>query len=51
MRNRAAVLYGVHDLRMDEVPVPEPGHREVLVEVRAIGGETGAVAAARGLAG
>jgi L-iditol 2-dehydrogenase len=37
MRNRAAVLYGVHDLRIDEVPVPEPGPREVLVEVRAVG--------------
>jgi L-iditol 2-dehydrogenase len=37
MRNRAAVLHGVHDLRVDEVPVPAPGPREVLVEVRAVG--------------
>jgi len=37
MHNRAAVLYGVHDLRIDEVPVPAPGPREVLVEVRAVG--------------
>jgi L-iditol 2-dehydrogenase len=37
MQNRAAVLYGVHDLRIDEVPIPEPGAREVLVEVRAVG--------------
>jgi L-iditol 2-dehydrogenase len=37
MQNRAAVLYGVHDLRIDEVPVPEPGPRQVLVEVNAVG--------------
>jgi L-iditol 2-dehydrogenase len=37
MQNRAAVLHGVHDLRIDDVPVPEPGPREVLVEVRAVG--------------
>ena len=37
MQNRAAVLYGVHDLRVDDVPVPEPGQGEVLVEVRAVG--------------
>ncbi|HZD69519.1 MAG TPA: NAD(P)-dependent alcohol dehydrogenase [Actinomycetes bacterium] len=37
MQNRAAVLHGIHDLRIDDVPVPEPGPREVLVEVRAIG--------------
>jgi len=37
MQNRAAVLYGVRDLRIDEVPVPEPGPREVLVEVNAVG--------------
>jgi L-iditol 2-dehydrogenase len=37
MRNRAAVLHGVHDLRIDDVPVPTPGPGEVLVEVRAVG--------------
>jgi len=37
MRNRAAVLHGVGDLRIEEVPVPEPGSKEVLVEVRAVG--------------
>ena len=37
MQNRAAVLHGVRDLRIEDVPVPEPGPREVLVEVRAVG--------------
>jgi L-iditol 2-dehydrogenase len=37
MQNRAAVLHGVHDLRIEDIPVPEPGPREVLVEVRAVG--------------
>jgi L-iditol 2-dehydrogenase len=37
MQNRAAVLYGVHDLRIDEVLVPEPGPRQVLVQVKAVG--------------
>ena len=37
MRNRAAVLHGVGDLRIEDVPVPEPGPKEVLVEVRAVG--------------
>jgi len=37
MQNRAAVLHGVHDLRIADVPIPEPGPREVLVEVRAVG--------------
>ncbi len=35
--NRAAVLHGVGDLRIEERPVPEPGPNEVLVEVRAVG--------------
>ena len=35
--NRAAVLYGKGDLRVEEIPVPEPGPREVLVEVAAVG--------------
>ncbi|HEX2740018.1 MAG TPA: alcohol dehydrogenase catalytic domain-containing protein, partial [Rubrobacter sp.] len=37
MHNRAAVMYGTHDVRLEEVPVPEPGPKEVLVEVRAVG--------------
>jgi L-iditol 2-dehydrogenase len=35
--NRAAVLYGVRDLRVEPHPLPEPGPREVLVEVRSVG--------------
>jgi len=35
--NRAAVLHGVGDVRIEERPVPEPGPREVLVEVGAVG--------------
>jgi hypothetical protein len=35
--NRAAVLYGPQDLRIEERPVPAPGRREVLVEIRAVG--------------
>jgi len=37
MRNEAAVLYGPHDVRLEERPVPVPGPREVLVEVRSVG--------------
>jgi len=37
LQNRAAVLHGVHDLRIQDIPVPEPGPKEVLVEVRAVG--------------
>jgi L-iditol 2-dehydrogenase len=37
MQNRAAVMYGTHDVRLEEVPVPEPGPKEVLVEIRAVG--------------
>ncbi len=36
-RMRAAVLHGVGDLRVEEVPVPEIGADEVLVRVRACG--------------
>jgi L-iditol 2-dehydrogenase len=36
-RNKAAVLYGVGDLRVEERPVPVPGPREVLVAVRSVG--------------
>jgi len=35
--NRAAVLYGPHDLRVEEIEVPTPGPSEVLVEVAAVG--------------
>jgi L-iditol 2-dehydrogenase len=37
MDNLAAVLYGVRDLRVEAHPMPEPGPREVLVEIRAVG--------------
>ena len=37
MHNRAAVMYGTHDVRLEEIPVPEPSPKEVLVEVRAVG--------------
>jgi len=30
-------MYGTHDVRLEDVPVPEPGFREVLVEIRAVG--------------
>lgn len=33
----AAVLYNFNDLRLDEVPVPEPGPGEVVVKVKACG--------------
>ncbi len=35
--NRAAVLHGIADLRIEQRPVPEPGPQEVLVEIRAVG--------------
>lgn len=34
---RAALLYGVADLRVETVPVPEPGPTEVLVRIEACG--------------
>ena len=37
MHNRAAVMYGTHDVRLEDKPVPEPGPKEVLVEIRAVG--------------
>jgi L-iditol 2-dehydrogenase len=37
LQNRAAVLHGVRDLRIEDIAVPEPGPMEVLVEVRAVG--------------
>ena len=35
--NRSAVLHGVGDVRIQDRPVPEPGTREVLVEIAAVG--------------
>jgi L-iditol 2-dehydrogenase len=37
MHNRAAIMYGTHDIRLENRPVPEPGSKEVLVEIRAVG--------------
>ena len=37
MQNRAAVMHGTHDVRLEDVPVPEPGKDEVLVEIKAVG--------------
>jgi (R,R)-butanediol dehydrogenase/meso-butanediol dehydrogenase/diacetyl reductase len=34
---RAAVFYGQHDLRIEDVAVPEPTARELLLEVHAVG--------------
>lgn len=35
--NLAAVLHGVDDLRIEPVPMPSPGPRDVLVEVQSVG--------------
>lgn len=35
--NRAAVLHGAGDLRVEAVPTRDPGEREVLVAIRAVG--------------
>ncbi len=35
--NRAAVLHGTRDLRIEERPMPEPGPREVVVEIATVG--------------
>lgn len=37
MRNEAAIMHDVHDVRIEERPVPEPGPHEVLVEIKAVG--------------
>jgi L-iditol 2-dehydrogenase len=37
MQNRAAVMYGMHDVRLEDKPLPEPGAKEVLVEIKAVG--------------
>lgn len=36
-QNRAAVMYDTHDIRLEERSVPEPGPKEVLVEIKAVG--------------
>jgi L-iditol 2-dehydrogenase len=30
-------MHGTHDVRLEDVPVPEPGPKEILVEIRAVG--------------
>ncbi|WP_273887936.1 NAD(P)-dependent alcohol dehydrogenase [Rubrobacter naiadicus] len=35
--NQAAVMYAPHDVRLEERPMPEPGPKEVLVEIRSVG--------------
>jgi L-iditol 2-dehydrogenase len=37
MQNRAAVMYGTNDVRLEYKPLPEPGAKEVLVEIKAVG--------------
>ncbi len=37
MPNKAAVLYAVHDLRIEQRPIPDPAPGEVLVEMRSVG--------------
>jgi L-iditol 2-dehydrogenase len=37
MENRAAVLYGIGDLRIEDRPVPVPGPNEVVVEIKSVG--------------
>ncbi len=37
MLNQAAVLYAPEDIRIEERPVPVPGPKEVLVEIKAVG--------------
>jgi L-iditol 2-dehydrogenase len=37
MENRAAVLHGIGDLRIEDRPTPVPGAHEVVVEIRSVG--------------
>jgi L-iditol 2-dehydrogenase len=37
MSNQAAVLYAPHDIRLEERSQPQPGPKEVLVEIKAVG--------------
>lgn len=34
---KAWILHGINDLRLEDVPVPVPGEKEVLVRVKAAG--------------
>ena len=36
-KNRAAVLHGVDDLRVDDIPIPAPAPHEVLLAIRSVG--------------
>lgn len=36
-RNRAAVMHGVHDVRIEDRPMPTPQPREVVVQLKAVG--------------
>ncbi len=37
MKNQAAVLYAVHDVRLEERPMPDVGPDDAMVEVKAVG--------------
>ena len=37
MHNRAAVMHGTHDIRLEERPFPEPAPKEIVVEINAVG--------------
>jgi L-iditol 2-dehydrogenase len=37
MQNKAAVMHDTHDVRLEDVPVPEPGPKDVMVEIQAVG--------------
>src|SRR5438067_9672818 len=37
MRNQAAVMYGPHDIRIEDRQMPKPGLKEVLVAIRSVG--------------
>lgn len=35
--NLTAILYGVNDIRLEQTPVEQPGHNEVLIEMACVG--------------
>ena len=37
VKNIGAVLHGIKDLRISDIPIPEPGPHEVLVMPRTVG--------------